>query len=96
MLRYLRCLIGFFAIIAVLPARGEALAQPAPIQAPEGLSIDGTNLQLKTLDPSGRESRAVTPPAGKPGSDVPVKLVFPVETANKTSVVGTYHYDAPV
>jgi IPT/TIG domain len=44
-------------------------------------------------DPSGRESRAVTAPAGNQGSDVPVKLVFPVETANKIFVVGTYHYD---
>jgi hypothetical protein len=59
---------------------------------------DGTNLQPSplTLDPSGRESRAVTTPAGDKGSDVPVKLVYPVETANKISVVGTYHYDAPV
>jgi hypothetical protein len=57
---------------------------------------DGTNLQLLTFDPSGRESRTVTAPADTPGSDVPVKLVFPVETGNKISVVGTYHYDAPV
>ena len=55
---------------------------------------DGTNLQLLTLDTSGRESRTVTAPADTPGSDVPVKLVFPVETGNKISVVGTYHYDA--
>jgi hypothetical protein len=54
---------------------------------------DGTNLQPLTLDPSGRESRAVSAPAGEKGSDVPVKLVFPVETADKISVVGTYHYD---
>ena len=57
---------------------------------------DGTNLQSLTLEQSGRESRAVTAPAGKQGSDVPVKLVFPVETADKISVVGTYHYDTPV
>ena len=54
----------------------------------------GTNLQPLTLDPSGRESRAIDVPADNPGSDVPVKLVFPVDTANKISVVGTYHYDA--
>jgi hypothetical protein len=57
---------------------------------------DGTNLQPLTRDPSGRESRAVDVPAENPGSDVPVKLVFPVDTANKISVVGTYHYDALV
>jgi len=54
---------------------------------------DGTNLKPLTLDPSGRESRAVTAPAGDQRSDVPVKLVFPVETKNKVSVVGTYRYD---
>jgi hypothetical protein len=54
---------------------------------------DGINLQPLTPDPSGREARAVTAPAGNQGSDVSVKLVFPVETANKISVVGTYHYD---
>jgi hypothetical protein len=57
---------------------------------------DGTNLRQLTLDPSGRESRAVIAPAGNPGSDVPVKLVFPVETGNKISVIGTYHYDGVV
>jgi uncharacterized Tic20 family protein len=54
---------------------------------------DGINLVPLAVDPSGRESRAVTAPAGIQGSDVPVKLVFPVETANKIFVVGTYHYE---
>jgi hypothetical protein len=39
MLRYLACLIGFFAIIAVLPASGQAPVPPAPVQ--EGLSVVG-------------------------------------------------------
>jgi hypothetical protein len=42
---------------------------------------------------SGREFITVTAPSGTKGSDVPVQLLFPVETPNKTSVVGTYHYD---
>jgi uncharacterized Tic20 family protein len=57
---------------------------------------DGTNLQRPTPDNqymSGREFLEVTAPAGVKGSAVPVQLVFPVETPNKISVVGTYHYD---
>lgn len=54
---------------------------------------DGANLGPLQTDASGRESRTVTAPAGTQGSDVPVQLVFPVETSNKISVVGTYHYD---
>jgi hypothetical protein len=54
---------------------------------------DGTNLQALQPNETGREFRVVTAPAGDKGSDVPVKLVFPVETANKIAVVGTYHYD---
>jgi len=54
---------------------------------------DGVNLQELKLDGNGREYREVTAPDGVKGSDVPVKLVFPVETENKISVVGTYHYD---
>jgi hypothetical protein len=57
---------------------------------------DGTNLQqLKTDDQymSGREFLEVTAPSGNKGTDVPVRLVFPVETANKLSVVGTFHYN---
>jgi IPT/TIG domain len=54
---------------------------------------DGTNLGLVAPGPGGRESRIVTAPGGTQGSDVPIKLVFPVETANKIFVVGTYHYD---
>jgi IPT/TIG domain len=54
---------------------------------------DGINLQPLTLDPGGRESRAVEAPGANPGSDVPVKLVFPVESVSKISVIGTYHYD---
>jgi hypothetical protein len=34
MLRYLAILIGCFAIIAVLPARGQAPVHQAPIQTP--------------------------------------------------------------
>jgi hypothetical protein len=57
---------------------------------------DGTNLQqLKRDDQymSGREFLEVTAPSGNKGTDVPVRLVFPVETANKLSVVGTFHYN---
>ena len=58
---------------------------------------DGTNLQRPTPNDqymSGREFLKVTAPSGNKGRDVPVQLVFPVETANKISVVGTFHYDA--
>ena len=58
---------------------------------------DGTNLQRPTPNDqymSGREFLKVTAPSGNKGSDVPVQLVFPVETVNKISVVGTFHYDA--
>jgi hypothetical protein len=54
---------------------------------------DGIDLTEIKLDGNGREYRQVTAPDGVKGSDVPVKLVFPVETKNKISVVGTYHYD---
>jgi uncharacterized Tic20 family protein len=58
---------------------------------------DGTNLQPPKSDDTymnGREFREVTAPSGVAGTDVPVQLVFPVESANKISVVGTFHYDA--
>jgi len=55
---------------------------------------DATNLQQPNTDSTtGREFREVTAPAGTPGSDVPVVLVYPVESKLKTSVIGTYHYD---
>jgi uncharacterized Tic20 family protein len=96
--------VGTFYYYTIDPSHGPAAGgQPVKIigSGLEGVSAvkfgdnDGTSLQPLplTLDPSGRESREVTPPAGNQGSDVPVKLVFPVETANKISVVGTYHYD---
>jgi uncharacterized Tic20 family protein len=58
---------------------------------------DGTGLHPGTPDDgymSGREFIVVTAPSGNQGSDVPVRVVFPVETGNKISVVGTYHYDS--
>jgi uncharacterized Tic20 family protein len=60
---------------------------------------DGVNLQRPTPDDqymSGREFLEVTAPDGITGSTVQVQLVFPVETRNKISVVGTYRYDTPV
>src|SRR5215472_10029627 len=60
---------------------------------------DGVNLKRPTPDDqymSGREFLEVTAPAGVKGSTVQVQLVFPVETRNKISVVGTYRYDTPV
>ena len=94
--------VGTFYYYTIDPSHGPAAGgQPVTIigsglkdvSAVKFGDNDGTNLQPLTPDPSGRESRAVTAPAGSQGSDVPVKLVFPVETANKISVVGTYHYD---
>jgi uncharacterized Tic20 family protein len=57
---------------------------------------EGTNLRRPTPNDqymSGREFLEVAAPSGHEGTDVPVQLVFPVETAHKGSVVGTYHYD---
>jgi uncharacterized Tic20 family protein len=96
--------VGTFYYYTVHPSHGPAAGGQRVTIIGSGLrdvsavkfgEKDGTNLQPPplTLDPSGRESRAVTTPAGDKGSDVPVKLVFPVETADKISVVGTYHYD---
>ncbi len=101
-------MVGTFYYYTIDPSHGPAAAPAAggqkvtiigsglkDVSAVKFGDNDGTNLQSQplTLDPSGRESRAVTAPDGKQGSDVPVKLVFPVETANKISVIGTYHYD---
>jgi len=95
--------VGTFYYYTIDPSHGPAAGRKDVTIIGSGLKDvsavkfgdkDGTNLQLLTLDPSGRESRTVTAPADTPGSDVPVKLVFPVETGNKISVVGTYHYDA--
>jgi hypothetical protein len=58
---------------------------------------DGTNLLRPTPNDQymgGREFLEVTAPPGNKGSDVPVQLVFPVETPNKISIVGTFHYDS--
>ena len=94
--------VGTFYYYSIDPSHGPAAGGQAVTIMGSGLKDvsaikfgdnDGTNLQPLTLDPSGRESRAVTAPAGNQGSDVPVKLVFPVETGNKISVVGAYHYD---
>ena len=94
--------VGTFYYYSIDPSHGPAAGGQAVTIMGSGLKDvsaikfgdnDGANLQPLTLDPSGRESRAVTAPAGNQGSDVPVKLVFPVETGNKISVVGAYHYD---
>jgi hypothetical protein len=60
MLRYLACLIGFFALIAVLPARGQAPVPQAPIeigqaqsptaQTPESQAGDKLTLNKLTLN----------------------------------------------
>jgi hypothetical protein len=63
MLRYLACLIGFFAIIAVLPARGEAPLQQAPIQQ-QALLQEGLASQKQNpaeARPSGQIQTAQTP-----------------------------------
>jgi hypothetical protein len=56
-------------------------------------ATDATGLTALTTDSSGRESRQVTAPIGAAGSDVPVQLVYPVESKLKTSVIGAYRYD---
>ena len=54
---------------------------------------DGIQLEpLKIDENSGREYRDVIAPPGT--GDVPIKLVFPVETEHKISIIGSYHYDA--
>src|SRR5215469_9077916 len=75
---------------------GSGLKEVSAVKFGQG---DGTNLHRPTPNDqymSGREFITVTAPLGTRGSDVPVQLVYPVETPNKISVVGTYHYDAPV
>jgi hypothetical protein len=75
---------------------GSGLKEVSAVKFGQG---DGTNLQRPTPNNqymSGREFITVIAPSGTRGIDVPVQLVFPVETPNKISVVGTYHYDAPV
>ena len=97
--------VGTFYYYTIEPSHGPAVGGKDVTIIGSGLKDvsavkfgekDGTNLQPLKPDPSGRESRAVTAPAGNQGSDVPVKLVFPVDTEHKISVVGTYHYDTPV
>ena len=97
--------VGTFYYYTIEPSHGPAVGGKDVTIIGSGLKDvsavkfgekDGTNLQPLKPDPSGRESRAVTVPAGVKGSDVPVKLVFPVDTEHKISVVGTYHYDTPV
>ena len=94
--------VGTFYYYTIEPSHGPAAGGQGVTIIGSGLKDvsavkfgekDGANLGPLTPDPSGRESRAVTAPAGSPGSDVPIKLVFPVDTGNKISVIGTYHYD---
>lgn len=94
--------VGTFYYYTINPSHGPAAGgQPVTIigsglkdiSAVKFGDHDGTNLRPLAPDPGGRESRTVTAPGGTQGSDAPVKLVFPVETANKIFVVGTYHYD---
>ena len=94
--------VGTFYYYTIEPSHGPAAGGQGVTLIGSGLKDvsavkfgenDGTNLQPLTLDPSGRDSRTVTAPVGNQGSDAPVKLVFPVDTENKISVVGTYHYD---
>jgi hypothetical protein len=96
--------VGTFYYYTIEPSHRPAAGGQAVTIAGSGLKDvsavkfgdkDGTGLQPipPTPDPSGREYRVVTVPDGIQGSDVPVKLVFPVATENKIFVVGTYHYD---
>jgi hypothetical protein len=96
--------VGTFYYYTIDPSHGSETGGPVKITG-SGLKEvsavkfgqgDGTNLQRPTPNDqymSGREFITVTAPSGTKGSDVPVQLVFPVETPNKISVVGTYHYD---
>jgi len=78
----------------VVKISGSGLKEVSAVKFGE---MDGVNLQRPPPNDqymSGREFLEVTAPSGNKGSDVPVQLVFPVETGNKASVVGTFHYDA--
>jgi hypothetical protein len=97
--------VGTFYYYTIDPSHGPATGTQVKISG-SGLKEvsavkfgenDGTNLQPPKSDDTymnGREFREVTAPSGVAGTDVPVQLVFPVESANKISVVGTFHYDA--
>jgi hypothetical protein len=74
---------------------GSGLKEVSAVRFGENNGTNLTPLQKDAQYMNGREFRTVTAPPGNSGSDVPVQLVFPVESANKISVVGTFHYDAP-
>ena len=96
--------VGTFYYYTIDPTHGPKTGGPVKISG-SGLKEvsavkfgekDGINLQRPTPNDqymSGREFLEVTAPSGNEGTDVPVQLVFPVETAHKSSVVGSYHYD---
>ena len=101
------CQVGTFYYYTIDPSHGSETGGQVKITG-SGLKEvsavkfgekDAVNLQRPTPDDqymSGREFLEVTAPAGVKGSTAPVQLVFPVETRNKISVVGTYRYDTPV
>jgi hypothetical protein len=86
--------VGTFYYYTIDPTHGPKTGGPVKISG-SGLKEvsavkfgekDGINLQRPTRDDqymSGREFLEVTAPSGNEGTDVPVQLVFPVETADK-------------
>ena len=96
--------VGTFYYYTIDPFHGLATGGPVKISG-SGLKevsavkfgeTDGTNLQRPPpVDQymNGREFLEVTAPPGNTRTDVPVRLVFLVETANILSVVGMFHYD---
>jgi hypothetical protein len=94
--------VGTFYYYTIDPSHGPAAgggtvtitgSELQDVSAVKFGETDGINLQTLRQDQSGRECRDVTVPVGAAGSDVPVKLVYPVEAATKISVVGMYRYD---
>jgi len=98
--------VGTFYYYTIDPSHGPATSTDLKVKISgsglKGVSAvkfgekDGTNLQPPTSNDqymNGREFLEVTAPPGGAGTDVPVQLVFPVESGNKLSVVGTFHYD---
>jgi hypothetical protein len=94
--------VGTFYYYTISPRQGE-VGTPVKISGSglKEVSIvrfgekDGTDLSQLELDPNtGRDFREVKAPPGSTGTDVPVSLVYPVDSATNTSVIGSYQYIA--
>ena len=65
MLKYLACLIGVVALLAVVPPRGEAAAKPAPVQKQDKAQGPAQN-QPPAQGSRGQTSQPMGPPAPPP------------------------------